>query len=122
MRSVFASLAVMMLLDSTQAVQLKQEGIFDKFFQQEAEAQALVEQKQESIAYKKKQLAEAEKQHEIDVKEEEAADKLKEEEDAKKFEERELLKRNEEAEQRRRDALAEIDAEKIQLRHQVMLA
>ena len=39
-----------------------------------------------------------------------------------KYEERALLKRNEEAEKRRLEALAEIDAEKIQLRHNVNLA
>ena len=50
---------------------------------------------------------------------EEEDDKRKEEEDAKKFEERELLARNEAADNRRRQALAEIDAEKLQLRNQV---
>ena len=98
MKSIFATLAVALLINDVQAVQLHSEGIFDKLYAEEAEAQALVDKKNESIAYKKKQLIEAEKEHEKAVKEEEEEDRKKEEEDAKKFEERELLKRNEEAE------------------------
>ena len=119
MKSIFATLAVALLVSNTQAHKMRSVGIFDKLYAEEAEAQQLADQRKEAIAYKKKQLIEAEKEHEQAVKEEEEEDRRKEEEDAKKFEERELLKRNEEAEQRRKQALAEIDAEKIQLRNQV---
>ena len=119
MKSIFATLAVALLVADANAHKMRSVGIFDKLYAEEAEAQALVDKKNEAIAYKKKQMIEAEKEHEQAVKEEEEDDKRKEEEDAKKFEERELLARNEAADNRRRQALAEIDAEKLQLRNQV---
>ena len=102
MKSIFATLAVALLVNDVQAHKITAAGIFDKLYAEEAEAQALVDKKNEAIAYKKKQLIEAEKEHEQAVKEEEEEDRIKEEQEAKKFEERELLKRNEEADARRR--------------------
>ena len=102
MKSIFVSFAVALLVNDAQAHQMHATGIFDKLYAEEAEAQALVDKKNEAIAYKKKQLIEAEKEHEQAVKEEEEEDKKKEEEDQKKFEERELLRRNEEADARRK--------------------
>ena len=119
MKSIFATLAVALLINDVQAHKMRAVGIFDKLYAEEADAQSLVDKKNEAIAYKKKQLIEAEKEHEQAVKEEEEEEKVKEAEDAKKFEERELLARNEAADNRRRQALAEIDSEKIQLRNQV---
>ena len=70
MKSIFATLAVALLINDVQAHKMRSVGIFDKLYKEEAEAQALVDQKQEAIAYKKKQLIEAEKEHEQAVKEE----------------------------------------------------
>ena len=64
MKSIFATLAVALLVADANAHKMRSVGIFDKLYAEEAEAQALVDKKNEAIAYKKKQLIEAEKEHE----------------------------------------------------------
>ena len=87
------SLAAAILLGTTEAVTLSNQGIFDKVFKEEADEAALVKEKQEAIDAKKQQLAQAEVEHEKAVKEEEEEDKKKEELEQKNFEEREMINR-----------------------------
>ena len=45
MKSIFATLAVALLINDVQAIEQKSAGIFDKLYAEEAEAQALVDKK-----------------------------------------------------------------------------
>ena len=116
------SLAAAILLGTTEAVTLSNQGIFDKVFKEEAEEAAIVKEKQEAIDYKKQQLAQAESEHEKAVKIEEQEDKQKEIAEEKAFEEREMINRQNEADKRKAQMMAEIDRENVLMRSSVRLA
>ena len=116
------SLVAAILLGTTEAVTLSNQGIFDKVFKEEAEEAAIAKEKQEAIDYKKQQLAQAEIEHEKAVKIEEEEEKQKEIAEEKAFEERELINRQNEADKRKAQMMAEIDRENVALRSQIRLA